>query len=233
MDSKTCVIVGVGPGNGTAFARKFASTGYRVALLARNEPFLRELESRIEGAKAYACDVTDADGFMQVLRQIREEFGPVEVLIYNAGAGKFSNLDDTSEQDLERAWQINARGLLLATKQLVTDMRKAGRGSIVVIGATASLKGNADFLPFASAKAAQRSLAQSLARHLGPEKIHVAYVIIDAVVDLERTRAEMPDKPDAFFINSVDIAEAVYYLTQQPESAWSFEIDLRPFGERW
>lgn len=233
MNSKTCVIIGVGPGNGAAFARKFASAGYRVGLLARNEAFLRELESHIEGSKAYVCDVTDVEGFTQVLRQIRESMGPVEVLIYNAGAGKFSNLDNTSREDFEKAWQINARGLLIATQQLVADMRGAGRGSIVIIGATASLKGAANFLPFASAKAAQRSLAQSLARQLGPEMIHVSYVIIDAIVDLESTRAKMPDKSDAFFIKSADIAESVYFLTQQPQSAWSFEIDLRPFGERW
>ncbi len=233
MDSKTCVIVGVGPGNGAACARKFASQGYRVALLARNEAFLMDLENDIKGSKAYACDVTDLDGFSQALRQIRQDMGPVEVLVYNAGAGKFANLDDTSVEDFERAWQINTRGLLVAAQQCVADMRRAGRGNIVIIGATASLKGNADFLPFASAKAAQRSLAQSLARYLGPEKIHVSYVIIDAIVDLETTREKMADKPEEFFIKSADIAEAVYFLTQQPPSAWSFEIDLRPFGERW
>lgn len=233
MCAKTCAIVGVGPGNGSAFARKFASEGYRVALLARNEVYLRKLESQIVGSKAYACDVTEVEHFAGALQRARAEMGPIRVLIYNAGAGKFSNLDGTSVEDLERAWQINARGLLVASQQCVADMRRTGGGSIVIIGATASLKGNAGFLPFASAKAAQRSMAQSLARQLGPEKIHVSYVVIDAMVALETTRAKMPDKSDAFFIKSADIAEAVYFLTRQPESAWTFEIDLRPFGEPW
>jgi NAD(P)-dependent dehydrogenase (short-subunit alcohol dehydrogenase family) len=88
-------------------------------------------------------------------------------------------------------------------------------------------------VPFAAAKSAQRSLAQSLARHLGPERIHVAYVVIDGIIDLPRTREQMPDKPDTFFMRSNDIAQTVFFLTQQPPQAWTFELDLRPFGEKW
>ena len=112
-------------------------------------------------------------------------------------------------------------------------MRVQGKGSIIVIGATASLKGAADFVAFASAKAAQRSLTQSLARKLGPEGIHVAYVIIDAMVDMPASRAMVPDAPDSFFARPDDIAESVFFLARQPRSAWTFELDLRPFAERW
>ncbi len=103
----------------------------------------------------------------------------------------------------------------------------------MVIGATASLKANAGFAAFASAKAGQRALAQSLARKLGPERIHVSYVIVDGVIDIPRTRAMLPDRPDDFFLKADEIADAVWFLTRQDLSAWTFELDLRPFGEKW
>ena len=112
-------------------------------------------------------------------------------------------------------------------------MKERGQGAIVVIGATASLRGGARTTGFASAKAAQRSLAQSMARGLGPAGIHVSYVVIDGVIDLERTRSRMPDRPDNFFLKPDAIAEAVYQLTEQDSSAWSFEVDLRPYAEKW
>jgi NADP-dependent 3-hydroxy acid dehydrogenase YdfG len=233
MAKPTCVVVGVGPGNGAAFARKFAKQGFRVALLARNLDYLKTLEAEIPDSRAYAYDVTAIAQAPGVFGRIKAELGPVEVLIYNAGAGKFAPIDDATAQDFETAWRTNALGCAIACQQIIPDMRAAGRGHIVIIGATASVKAGAHSAPFASAKAAQRGLAQSMARHLGPDKIHVAYVILDGVVNLARTRQAMPDKPDAFFMKPEDIAESVYFLTRQPQSAWSFETDLRPFGEKW
>ena len=107
------------------------------------------------------------------------------------------------------------------------------KGNIVVIGATAAVKHNANFSAFTSAKSAQRALAQSLAKHLGPDKVHVSYVIIDGMIDLKRTREAMSDQPDGFFLKPDEIANAVHFLTQQDQSAWTFELDLRPFGEKW
>ena len=138
-----------------------------------------------------------------------------------------------SGEDLETSWRVNTLGCVIAAKQVIPAMRQAGAGNIDVIGATASLRGGARAAPFASSKAAQRSLAQSMARHLGPDGIHVAYVIIDGVIDLERTRTHMPDKPDDFFLQPAHIAEAVYYLSRQPRSSWTFELDVMPFGEKW
>jgi NAD(P)-dependent dehydrogenase (short-subunit alcohol dehydrogenase family) len=112
-------------------------------------------------------------------------------------------------------------------------MLARGGGAIVVTGATASLRGNVRTAAFASAKAGQRALAQSMARHLGPKGVHVGYVVVDGVVDLASTRARMADKPDDFFLKPAEIAEAVHFLAHQPRSAWTFELDLRPFGERW
>ncbi len=233
MAKPVCVVVGVGPGNGAAFARKFAAEGHNVALLARNKDFLAGLEREIAGSRAYGCDVTDLNNIQDVFGRIKSELGPVDALIYNAGAGDFTDFDNTTAAGFEKAWRINALGCLVASQQVVPDMRARGGGHIVVIGATASLRGGANFAPFASAKAAQRSLAQSMARLLGSDKIHVSYVIIDGVIDLEKTRSSMPDKPDEFFMTPEDIAESVYFLTKQPTSAWTFELDLRPFRENW
>lgn len=233
MGKPTCAVVGVGPGNGAAFARRFASAGYGVALLARNAKALQEFEGRVRGSRAFVFDVTDVESAGEVFDRIREKMGPVDVLVYNAGSGQFGSIDDTTPQAFESAWRVNALGCLACAKQVIPDMRKSGRGNIVVVGATASLRGGANFAAFASAKAAQRSLAQSMARHLGPDGIHVSYVIIDGVVDLERTRKMMPDKPQDFFLQPADIAESVFWLTRQPPSAWTFELDLRPFREKW
>lgn len=233
MHKPICAVIGVGPGNGAAFARKFAAKGYRVALCARSENFLTELSYTIKDSCTYRYDVRDVTAAERVFTQIRSQHGPVSVLIYNAGAGEFSNIEQASVESLQTAWEINARGLFLAAKEVIPHMRTLRGGHIVVIGATASLTGNANFVPFASAKAAQRSLTQSLARYLGPEKIHVAYAVLDGVVDLPRTRQQMPDKPDEFFMRPDDIAETVSFLTQQPPQAWTFEVDLRPFGEKW
>ncbi len=233
MSVPVCVIVGAGPGNGAAFARQFSRAGYRVALLARGRESLETLAAEIVGSCAYAYDAADPDSVREVFASIRQDLGPPQTLIYNASSRFFGDIDATAPQAFEDAWRVTAYGCLLAVKEVITDMRAAGQGSIVVIGATASIKGNAGFVAFGSAKAAQRSLAQSLARQLGPEGIHVAYAIIDAVVDMPASRAMMPEAPDSFFARPDDIAESVFFLARQPRSAWTFELDLRPFGERW
>ena len=233
MNEGVCVIVGAGPGNGAAIGAEFAAAGYRLALCARNKEKLDEMAEKIQGASAYAYDVKDTGAAPAVFARIRREVGPVDILIYNAGAGAFANIDKATLEDFQSAWEVNCRGLFLAVKEVLPDMRTAGKGNIVVIGATASIKGGANFAPFASAKAGQRGFAQSLARYLGPEKIHVSYVILDGVVNLQRTRQQMPDKTDEFFLEPSQIAKTILFLTQQPVQAWSFELDLRPFGEKW
>jgi NADP-dependent 3-hydroxy acid dehydrogenase YdfG len=233
MNKGTCVVVGVGPGNGAAIGAKFAANGYRVALCARDEERLNDIMRSIPEASAFSYDVRDPGAAPDVFKRIRRQVGPVDVLVYNAGAGEFVNIDNATLENFQSAWEVNCRGLFLAVKEVLPDMRAAGFGNIVIIGATASIKGGANFAPFASAKAGQRGLAQSLARYLGPEKIHVSYVILDGIVNLQRTRQQMPDKPDEFFMEPAQIAETVYFLTQQPTQAWTFELDLRPFGEKW
>lgn len=233
MNKPVCAVLGVGPGNGAAFARRFATEGYAVALLARSTAFSRELAATLPGSRAYECDVSDAGSVERAFHSIRTELGEVDTLIFNAGSGTWGTFDTVSAADFENSWRVNSLGAFLASKQVVPSMRAAGRGNIIFIGATASRRGGAKAAAFAPAKAAQRTLAESMARHLWPTGIHVALVIVDAVVDLPRTRQMLPDKPDTFFLKPDDLADSVFRLCQQPRSAWSFEIEARPFGESW
>ncbi len=231
--SKVCVVAGVGPGNGASFSRRFASEGYTVVMLARNDAYLEELKSEIDGSLAMACDVRDPAVIAGVFERIHREVGSVDTLIYNAGSGDWNNVESTTLEGMESSWRTNALGLLVAAQQVIPSMKANQTGWIVVIGATASLRGGPNTAAFASAKAAQRSLAQSMGRSLGPAGVHVSYVIIDGIIDLERTRASRPDLPDEHFMQPDDIAESVYQLTCQHRSAWTFELDLRPYGEKW
>lgn len=233
MPSPVCVITGVGPGNGASFTRRFAAAGYRVAMLARSRQVLAELEAAVPAARGYALDVGDAAAVGEVFGRIRAELGVVDVLIHNAGSGAFSRFMDTTPEMLEQSWRVNTLGLLLCGQAAARDMLARRRGAVIVIGATASLRGGANAAAFAQGKAAQRALAQSMARSLGPQGVHVALVIVDGVIDLARTRAVMRDRPDDFFLKPDAIAETVYQLAHQDPSAWTFEIDLRPFGEKW
>lgn len=233
MDAPVCAIAGAGPGNGAALARRFAEAGYRVALIARNAERLQQLADEIEGAAAFACDMTDAAQVASTFAAIVDELGAVDTLVYNGGAAAFGNVEQIDADDFETAWRTMALGLFHCARAVISGMRAAGQGHIMVIGATASRKGGANFAGFASAKAAQYNLTQSLARQLGPEGVHVAIAIIDGVIDTPRTREMMADKPDDFFLDPDAIAESVYQITRQPRSAWTFELDLRPYAERW
>ena len=151
----------------------------------------------------------------------------------NAGSGTWGDVEAIGLDDFEQAWRINAYGALAVSQQVVPAMKAAGSGTIIFIGATASRRGGPRTAAFAPAKAAQRSLAESMARSLWPAGIHVALIVIDAVVDLPRTRRMMPDKPDDFFLKPEDMAATAVWLAKQPRSAWTFEADVRPFGENW
>jgi|TARA_E500000075_G_C6972059_1_gene311463 NADP-dependent 3-hydroxy acid dehydrogenase YdfG len=231
--SKLCVITGVGAGNGASFSRRFTREGYRIVMLARNLAYLETLATEIPGSVAMECDVRDPGAIQQVFARIHEEIGTVDTLIYNAGAGEWASIMDTSLEGMESSWATNTLGLVACAQQVIPSMTENGEGNIMVIGATASLRGGAQSTAFASAKAAQRSVAQSMARDLGPKGIHVGYLVIDGIIDIERTRARFPDRANDFFMQPDAIADSVYALTQQDRSAWAFEIDLRPYGEKW
>jgi NAD(P)-dependent dehydrogenase (short-subunit alcohol dehydrogenase family) len=230
---RVCVVLGVGPGNGAALGRRFAHEGFAVALLARTMQTTGPLAASLADARAYRCDVTDAGSVATTFEAIEREMGPVHTLVYNAGSGTWGTVEDIDPAALEDAFRVNALGLLLAAKRVIASMKAQGGGNIVVIGATSSRRGVARTAAFAPAKAAQKSLTESMARHLWPQNIHVALIIIDGVVDLPRTRAMMKDKPDDFFVAPDDLADVAFRLTQQPRSAWSFEVEARPFKETW
>lgn len=227
-----CAVVGIGPGNGAAFARRFAADGFAVALLARSPSLSHELAKELPHARAYECDVGDAASVQRTFDAIRADLGDPEVVIFNAGSGTFATFDDITAEQFEASWRVNTLGAFLVAKQVVPAMKKANKGSFVIIGATASRRGAPMTVAFAPAKAAQRSLAEALAKQLWPAGIHVSLIIIDGVVDLPRTRAAM-NKPDEFFVKPDDVAATAAWLSSQPRSAWAFEVEARPFGEKW
>ncbi len=233
MSEPVCVVTGVGPGNGASFARRFAKEGYRVAMLARTQERLTAFEAEIPNSKGYPTDVGDREAVRRTFAQIRSDLGPVDVLLHNAGSGAFHEFENVSPEDFESAWKVNALALLVCGQEAAADMLKKGEGAIVVTGATASLRGAALTAGFAPGKAAQRSLAQSMAKSLGPKGIHVALVIVDGVIDIPRTREFFTGKPDDFFLKADRIADTVLHLVRQDRSAWTFELDLRPYAEKW
>lgn len=229
MSKPVCAIVGAGPKNGAAFAKRFDEAGYRIALLARSTGFSDELARELNDARAYACDASDPASVDSAFAEIREQLGDIDVLIYNAGSGSWQTVEDISPQEFERSWRVNALGALVASQQVIPAMRARSSGNIVFVGATASLRGRPKTTGFAAAKAAQRSLAQSMAKHLGPLGIHVSLIIVDgAIASAGSEEAERGERLDP-----CDIAELAHYLTTQPRSAWSFEVDARPFKESW
>jgi NAD(P)-dependent dehydrogenase (short-subunit alcohol dehydrogenase family) len=232
-DLPVVVISGVGPGTGAAVTRRFAAGGYAVAMLARNVERLDQLAAEIPNAHAYPCDVTDEAAIDAALTDIRSDLGLPTVLIHNAVGGAIGNFLTIDPAVLNRNFQINTMGLLYLARRLAPDMIEAGRGAIVVTGNTSSIRGRANFAGLAPTKAAQRILAESMARELGPRGVHVAHVLIDAVIDLEWTRRRWADAPDDFFMKPSAIADEIWHVTHQGRSAWSFNVELRPFGETW
>jgi NAD(P)-dependent dehydrogenase (short-subunit alcohol dehydrogenase family) len=233
MNDKVCVVAGVGPGTGAALGRRFAAGGYRVAMLARDAERLAGLEREIAGSRGYVLDVTDAAGVAQVTERIASEMGTPSVLVHNAVAGQLGEFLDVSPADLERTFRTNVLSLMLLGQAVVPRMLAAGGGAIVVTGNTSARRGAATFAAFAPSKAAQRILAESMARSLGPRGIHVAYVVVDAVIDVPWTRQAFAGRPEEFFARPVAIADTVWHVAHQERSAWTFEVDLRPFGEKW
>jgi NAD(P)-dependent dehydrogenase (short-subunit alcohol dehydrogenase family) len=233
MNGKVCVISGVGPGTGQMLARRFAAGGYAVAMLARNHERVRAYADSIPGSRAYACDVTDPIAVKNTLTAIKTELGVPQALIHNAVRGTWGNFLEMSPSDLEANFQVNVMGLLHLGRAVAQDMIEAGGGAIMVTGNTSALRGKPPFAGFAPTKAAQRMLAQSMARTLGPKGIHVAYFVIDAVIDTPWARETFKGKPDEFFAKPSAIADTLWHVAHQDRSAWSFDVELRPFAEEW
>ncbi|EHD19979.1 SDR family NAD(P)-dependent oxidoreductase [Brenneria nigrifluens DSM 30175 = ATCC 13028] len=233
LNLPVAVIAGAGEGNGQALAQRFSAAGYAVALLARNLERTQSLAAQIDHAHAYACDVGNAESVVEAFDAIRRELGETDVLLFNAGSGALSDIESVTPEQFESAWRVNALGSLLCAKQVIPAMKAGGKGNIVFIGATASRRGGANTAAFAPAKAAQRSLAESMARKLWPAGIHVSLLIIDGIVDLPATRKKMSDKAADEFVSPSAVAETAYNLTTQSPQGWSFETEVRPYRENW
>jgi NAD(P)-dependent dehydrogenase (short-subunit alcohol dehydrogenase family) len=233
MSGKRALVTGVGPGTGTAIVRRFVEGGYDVAMVARNGERLRRLEAEIGYTRAFPVDVTDTARFDEALDRILADFGPPEVVIHNAVGGVFGNFMQIDPAVLRSNFEVNVMAFLQLARRVAPAMIEAGSGVIVGTGNTSALRGKSNFAGFAPTKAAQRILAESVARELGPKGVHVAYVVIDAVIDLEWTRALRPDAPDDFFIQPSAIAGEIWHLAHQPKGAWSFNVEIRPFKESW
>ena len=232
MKKKGCLITGVGPGTGSALVKTFCQD-YEVAMLARSEQRLIDLSAEHATAHAFPCDVTDTAALQVTLADVVEKLGPPTVVVHNAVGGAFGSFMDIDPEVLNQNFQVNTMALLHLARLVAPAMVAAGEGAIVVTGNTSAYRGLANFAGFAPSKAAQRVLAEAIARDLGPKGVHVSYVAIDAVIDLPWTRKLYKGKPDEFFCKPMDIAAECYRMTLQPRSAWSFSSVIRPFGENW
>lgn len=235
MDTATpvCLVTGVGPGTGRAIVERFAEAGYQVAMLARNEERLDAIAGAVPGSHKFPCDVTDFPALARTLEAAEAALGVPDVVVHNAVGGAFGDVLSVDPEAMQRNFQVNVMALLHLTQTVGPLMVARGSGSILATGNTSAYRGKANFSGFAPTKAAQRILLESMARHLGPLGVHVAYVAIDAVIDLEWTRKRWPDAADDFFCKPADIAGEVHRIAEQPRSAWSFESVIRPFGETW
>jgi len=236
MSDPICAIVGVGPGLGLALARRFAER-YAIAMVARNEEFLSAAAAEISGAGgralAVGANLADTPQIERAFARIRAELGAAEVMIYNAAMRPFGRLMETKPSTFETTWRVNTFGAFLCSQQVVPDMLKAGRGAILFTGATAGVKPFATSAAFGPAKFALRGLAQVMARDLGPSGIHVAYINVDGPIDNQRTRERIPGAADDDLLKPAAIAEAYWHLAHQDRSAWTQELDVRPFREKF
>jgi len=239
----TAVIVGVGASNGlgAALCRRFAAGGLHVFVAGRTadriERVADELRAAGGAATAYACDATDEANVTELFAAADRQGAGLRVAVFNAGNNVRSPLLEMSAELFERTWRVACHAGFLSGREAARRMLPRGEGTILFTGATASLRGKPPFTAFASAKAGLRALAQAMAREFGPEGLHVGHVIIDGGIDGEKLRTAVPDiierRGTDGLLQPDDIAAAFWQLHEQPRSAWSFELDLRPYKERF
>jgi NAD(P)-dependent dehydrogenase (short-subunit alcohol dehydrogenase family) len=226
----TALIVGAGSGLSASLARLFAREGLQVVLAARNVDKLSEL-CRETGARAFACDAAQAGQVKRLFTGLDSEIGAPDVVVYNASARSRGPFAELVAADVERALSISAFGAFLVAQQAIQRMLPRKNGAVLFTGASASVKGYAQSAPFAMGKFALRGLAQSMARELSPQGIHVAHFIIDGAIR-NPSRPEASDKPDSM-LDPNAIAENYLHVLKQPRSAWTWEMELRPWVEKF
>jgi NAD(P)-dependent dehydrogenase (short-subunit alcohol dehydrogenase family) len=233
------LIVGAGDATGGAIARRFAREGLTACVTRRSADKLVPLVQRIQAeggqARAFGSDARDEAQVVDLVATIEREVGPLEVAVFNIGANVRFKVTDTTERVYRKVWEMGALAGFLMAREAAKVMLPRGRGTILFTGATASLRGGAGFSAFAGAKHALRALAQSVARELGPQGIHVAHVVIDGAIDTAFIAQNFPEryalKDRAGILDPDHIADNYWHLHQQPRSAWTHELDLRPWME--
>ncbi len=235
MNGKTAAILGVGPGLGAAVARRFAREGFAVALMARREGSVASVREEIEAASGTAlpvsADATDPASVAAAFDEVRSNLGTPEVFVYNAGAFQMGGILDLSPEKFDECFKANCAGAFYAAQQVLPAMVEAGRGTVLLTGATAALRGGARFSALAVGKFGLRALAQSMAREFGPQGVHVAHVVVDGQIDTPRVREMSPGREDHTMLSPDAIAETYWQLHSQDRTAWTLELDLRPAVE--
>ena len=238
-----CLIIGAGDDTGSAIARVFAREGLHVCVVRRPrhieklETLAQSLRDSGGRASAHGVDARDEEAMASLVKEIEDTIGPISVAVFNIGANVKFDIADTTPRVFRKVWEMATYAGFLMAHNVAPHMITRRRGTMIFTGATASIKGSAGFSAFASAKAGLRNLAQSCARELGPKNIHVAHVIIDGAIDSTFIREIVPgvdDLRERDLILSPDAIAANYItLHKQPRNAWTFELDLRPYGEKW
>lgn len=229
---EVALIVGAGPGLGSALARRCSRAGLATAVaartLARIEPLAREI-----GGRAYRCDATSEPDVQHLFGQVGRDLGDPVLVVFNAGAFLPKPVIETALDEFEACWRILCLGGFLVGREAARRMASQGRGTILLTGATASLRGGAGFANLAVGKAGLRALAQSMARELGPRGVHVAHVVIDGQIDEQRRAGLRAERGPDSLLDPAAIAEVYWQLHCQPRSAWTLELDLRPWSEKF
>jgi len=243
MNTGAALIIGAGADTGSAIARAFAAQGYH-ACVTRRPRNLDQLESladtiRASGGAAtpFGVDARDEDAMTALAVQIEDDIGPIEVCVFNIGANVRFGIGETTPRVFRKVWEMACYAGFITAHNVLPRMAARGRGTMIFTGATASVRGGSGFSAFASAKAGLRNLAQSAAREFGPQGVHVAHTIIDGMIDSNFIRDNVPSvdalRGEDRILNPDHIARNYVHLHQQPRDAWTFELDLRPYGENW
>ena len=240
-DPRVAWVVGAGEGTGGAIARRFARSGFDVVVSRRDPDKLAGLVDQIRGeggrAHAVALDAREETAVIAAVDRIEQEIGPIELAVYNAAIGARSPIAELDAETFRAVWETDCFAAFLVGREATRRMLPRERGAIFFTGATSALRGKAGFAAFAGAKHALRALAQSMARELGPRGIHVAHIIVDGPIDGEFVRTTFPElvasRPADGILDPEDIAESYFALYQQRRSAWTHELDLRPWLEPW
>ena len=241
MEDRAVIVMGAGNATGGAIARRFAREGYTACISRRNVEKLQPLVQRIEEAggrvRAFGADARKEDQVQDMFRTVEEEVGPIEVCVFNVGGNVRFPLEETTSRVFYKVWEMGCFAGFLTGREAVRYMKPRGRGTILFTGATSSMRGAPGFAAFSGAKFGLRSLAQSLAREFGPQGIHVAHIIIDGAIDTEWIQELFPEtyakKEEEGILNPEEIAEAYWQLHLQKRSAWTQEMDLRPWMEHF